>query len=274
MSLIRGTMNVITYKALLISVALLSANPVCAAGWMDSYLPSWVARPIAWVGSYITPYMPASARDAQKIAVPLEKELSAAQQLFLASEEMKKVSIFPKLAAHDEDLAWLDKTMRANQEAHRAFLEQQDKDLDTLETEGKTASEDLKTLTVQAIALNKQFIEFKKQTADTTALVQKNCNEITEFDRHVESNALTANKKVIASVKTLDDLINVHNKNDRKVKVVEQEFESISTMLDRYAQHRMKKRQARLERKKVKSSASGMLERASSEVISTNLIDK
>lgn len=299
-------MKVLTYtKTFLLSVALMHANSAIAAGWLSSYLPSWISKPIGWVGGFAAPFMPASIADAHKIKAPIEKDLTGAHMLLRASQEIRENRTFPKFQALNEDLEWLDRSFRKNKLQQDAFLEQQKDDLAELQQSQQTASENLKTTTAQVMALNGHFLQtttsitamgkkqddwhnqintnmaslklsVEKDSVATAALIQESCNVVDSFDKQIELNLNDMNEKAGVGNKTLNDLSETDSKNSQNIELVIQKMEGISDAIERYAKRRAKKRELRLEKKKASGSSSALLNQASAALLHSlkNLNDK
>lgn len=288
-------MKVNANKALLFCLALLPANSVMAVGWLDSYLPSWISRPIAWIGSYTAPFMPATVADAHKIKAPIEKDLSSAQRLLLASQEIRQNKTFPKMHALNEDLDWLDRTLRSTQVKNEAFLDQQEQGLIELQKAQEITSTHLKDTTSKMLALTTQFSQAnasvesmgKKQqeyqnrintdmsslqlacqasSAESAALVKTGCDALDTFDKQIESDVRGMNQKVTKGNGLLDDLLETDGINSKNIESVIQKMENLSDALDRYAVRKANRRAARLEKKKRRESSSVLLNQVSATV--------
>lgn len=284
-------MKVLISKATMLALALSWAHSASAAGWLNSYVPSWIAKPVSWVGACVAPYLPASVSDANEIKRSLEKPLSAAQFLLEESQKVRNERIFPKIDEIKKDLGQLDASLSDTQKKHEDFFEQHARALNLLDKNQQELNQALRNTVTQVLALNDQHTDahksvvklkqefglqhqdlmaqvhalsstFDEHSAKTDALVEKSTAAINDFDTQMQSDLISTKKKVDSSTATLDKLIQENAHNDKNIQQLLEKLKEISKTLEEKRQRKQERRQARRERKASQNSSSAMLAHA------------
>lgn len=285
-------MKVLTRKGLVLAISLWWAPSATAAGWLDFYMPSWIAKPASWIGSCVAPYLPASVTDANTIKKSLEAPLNAAQLLLAESQKVRNEQIFPKIDDIKRDLGQLDESLTAVQKEHENFLEQHTNALNILDQNQQDLNQTLRTTSVQVLALNNQYIDAKKaieqleqnraiqhqellaqvasigatfdtHRVQTDALIQKSAGIISEFDRQIEADLISTQKKVTTSMAQLDELIQQNAENSKKITRLLEILKQADKNLEEKRQRKHERRQARREQRAAQNTSSyGLLAQA------------
>lgn len=281
-------MKVLTCKTLLFCLALMPANSSLALNWVSSYLPSWVNKPVAWAAGYIKPFMPATVKDAQEKAIPIEKKLNAANALLEAVADIQKEKILPKYVALNEDLEWMDRTIVASDQRHAKQFLAHYNSLSKLQSSQEITSNNLKEATDQAEKLRKQFSEAVTSVTNMDAQFQKSHNElaiqvaalkvvadesivqsnmllqdkqnqINDFDKQIESNLGSMKQKIDSGDIVFEKAQATNLQNTEKLALVISKLEKITITFDSILKQKAEKRQAKVDRKKA-NTPSAMLE--------------
>ena len=222
--------------------------------------------------------------------------MSAAHALLRESEQIRENQTFPKIHALNEDLEWIDRTMRSNQAQHSAFLDQHEQNLIGLQNVQEHTSADLKVTAAQVMALSSQHVHateavesmrkshdechmqlaaglasiqlaHEKDAAESAALIQKSCEVIDNFDKQTESSVRDTNQKCTRSAQLLSDLAATDAANSAKIDQIIQRMEGMSAALDRYRSRKIKKREQRKAQRANSGSSSALLTQASATVV-------
>lgn len=254
----RGIMKVFTKitQIITLSLALTQANSAIAAGWL-SYapsVPSWMSLPISKVYSYISPYMPATKKDAQEIQTAFKTELSAAELLLQATQKNYQKS-HVRLQAGLEDLKWLEERTRAftkeqtdtfleHYDALTALNESQDENYRTLQDSASKVSLLKNQMAAAVVALNKAndtFTALNQNVLSQIDAVEQKLNHKhsnltlytnVQFDKHDQEYKL-AELKLVGLNKKMQDL---HSKVDAHIEEIEEDVAEKAQLIEKLEQ--------------------------------------
>lgn len=177
-----------------LSLALTQVNSVFAAGLLSGYMPiipNWMSLPISKVYSYISPYLPATKKDAQEVQAAIKTELCAAE-LLLQETQKDNQKTHVRLQAGLEDLRWLEERTRTfNKEQTNRFL----KHYDSLAALNESQDKNYRTLQDSALKISvlksqmAMTVATLKTANDTfTALNQDVLNQIDAVEQKLNQN--------------------------------------------------------------------------------------
>ena len=282
----RGTMKVFTkITQITLFLALTQANSALAAGWLSGYMPavpSWISLSVSQAYSYISPYMPATKKDAQEIQKALKTELSAAELLLQATQKSYQKT-HTRLQAGFEDLKWLEERTRIfNKEQTDKFLEHydslialsesQDENYRTLQENAYKISglkDQMATAVVALNTANDTFTALNQNLLNQIGSVEQKLNHNhsnltrythVQFDKHDQEYKL-AELKLIGMNKNMQALQNKVDMHIEEIKadIVEkaqliQKLEQTAAALERQNARITARRESRKSNKKLASS--------------------